>query len=175
MQKIRRVVSLSIMLAASLLASTVALARPASQFVYAEVLDARPVVRTVRMPDHREVCWDERVHHVERTDRTGSTLLGGLIGGVIGNQFGSGSGRKAATAAGALIGGAIGSEQARERPDRHYSSTRERCRLERAWQEVDEVIGYDVDYLFDGDVFTTRTQRHPGNEIRLRVSVTPVE
>lgn len=142
-------------------------------YEYAEVVDARPVIRTVRVPSNREVCWDERVHHVERPDTTGSTLVGGIIGGVIGNQFGKGSGRRAATAAGAVIGGSVGHANASQRGERHYTTSQERCRLDRGWVEEQEVIGYDVDYSYQGRIYSTRMNHHPGDELRIRVSATP--
>ena len=34
-------------------------------------------------------------------------------------------------------------------------------------------IAYDVDYVYKGSKFRTRTARDPGNRLRVRVSITP--
>jgi uncharacterized protein YcfJ len=143
------------------------------------VVDVRPEYRIEHTPIEREVCWEE--DHYQRIDRdrrsrTG-TIVGAIIGGVIGNQFGSGNGRRAATVAGAALGGSIGRDVDRQNraPDGYRLVTREQCRIERDYQEASVPAGYRVTYQYDGRLYHTRTLRHPGDTIRIEVSVRPVD
>jgi uncharacterized protein YcfJ len=38
-----------------------------------------------------------------------------------------------------------------------------------------QVVGYRVDYRYEGQTFTTRTRGYPGRFIRVRVDVDPVD
>lgn len=153
---------------------------------YAQVVDVDPIVRYVRVKTPHRVCWDEvrydRPRRANRRSATGSTIAGGLIGGVIGRQFGGGDGRDAMTVVGTLIGSAIGHERAEKRNWRrndnyyHESVGRsvERCRTDYEYEERERIDGYRVTYLYNGRTYKTRTRNHPGDEIRVRVSVAPV-
>lgn len=161
------------------------------QFDFARVVDSRPVFREVRINEPREVCWNEPVRYVQpgrpgyvRAGDPGAAVLGGIIGGVLGNQIGSGDGRRAATAAGVLIGAAVGAEQGRRNyPPRHYppQPTREIvqdqqvCEWRDDFRVEQEVIGYDVTYDYHGYIGRTRMAQAPGQEIRVRVAVDPVD
>lgn len=142
---------------------------------WAQVLEAKPVYEYHRVPVSREVCWDEEVRHSRRGDGgTAGTVLGGLIGGLAGHQVGSGRGNTAATVVGTLAGAAVGREASRG-PSHDYYTVEERCRLERDYREEERLTGYRVTYLYNGETYTTRTQRDPGDRIRVRVSVSPAE
>ena len=109
------------------------------------------------------------------------TIAGGVIGGVVGRQFGSGNGRDAMTVLGTLIGASIGHEAGRREhhdyDDYGHARVRshpiERCETHYTTREERELDGYRVTYRFAGREYTTRTQEHPGNRIRVRVDVTP--
>ena len=75
---------------------------------------------------------------------TMATVIGGVVGAVIGSQVGGGSARYATSAIGSMVGG-TGSG----------------------------VTEYDVTYESAGRQYTTRTQYHPGDRIRVRVDVRP--
>ena len=47
------------------------------------------------------------------------------------------------------------------------------CRMEPVTREYRRPIAYDVDYVYKGSKFRTRTARDPGNRLRVRVSITP--
>ena len=49
----------------------------------------------------------------------------------------------------------------------------ENCRMEPVVREFRRPIAYDVDYVYKGSKFRTRTARDPGNRLRVRVSITP--
>ena len=155
---------------------------------YARVIDVDPIVRYVRVKTPHRVCWDEvrydrshRSHRSHRVSTTGSTIVGGIIGGVIGRQFGGGNGRDAMTVVGTLVGSAIGHENAERRNWRRghdyyepVGRTVERCRTDYEYEERERIDGYKVTYLYNGRTYKTRTNRHPGEEIRVKVSVSPV-
>ncbi|MCC5867684.1 MAG: glycine zipper 2TM domain-containing protein [Gammaproteobacteria bacterium] len=167
---------------------------------YAPVVDARPVLRTVRVEQPRTECWQETtyqtVHHGYsgahgygrgdgRVRTAGPTIAGGVVGGVIGRQFGSGSGRDGMTLLGTLVGAAVANERAHNRSPvgyapRHsgYTETRpvsvERCEVRSSYYEEQRLEGYDVTYLYAGREFVTRTAQPPGRNIRVRVDVHPV-
>jgi uncharacterized protein YcfJ len=134
-------------------------------YAFAEVLSADPVYRIV--PGQlREECYEERV----RADTTAGTVLGAVIGGALGNQVGRGDGRRAATIAGAVIGGAVGNNMAQG-----GGPVQTRCRLVEGEPERREVVGYDVQYRYQGKIFVSRLDYDPGPRLRVRVSVTPAD
>ncbi|HEY0662560.1 MAG TPA: hypothetical protein VGD21_14715 [Lysobacter sp.] len=114
---------------------------------------------------------------------TVATVIGGVIGAAIGSQVGGGSARYATGAIGSMVGGMAGRsiyEQNQRQRDRvgtvrvcdpqpvggyndggYYSSN------DRA------VNAYDVTYEYAGRQYTTRTNYHPGDRIRVRVDVRP--
>lgn len=134
-------------------------------YAFAEVLRADPVYRTV--PGQlREECYEERV----RNDTTAGTVLGAVVGGALGNQVGRGDGRRAATIAGAVAGGAIGNNLAQG-----GGQVQTRCRLVDAEPERREVVGYDVQYRYQGEIFVSRLDYDPGSRLRVRVQVDPAD
>lgn len=167
----------TLLLASFLLASTAEAG--SDHYRTVPVVDVRPEYRIERSPIDREVCWEEdRYERVDRgrRSRTG-TIFGAILGGVIGNQFGSGNGRRAATVAGVALGGSIGRDIDRQRgePDGYRLVQHEQCRLERDYEERSVLSGYRVTYEYDGRLYHTRTHEHPGDEIRIRVEVTPLD
>ncbi len=147
------------------------------QYHYAPVISVTAEYETVRKPVNREVCWEEQRYQRVETRRSSATptIVGAIIGGVIGNQFGGGSGNRAATAAGAALGGSIGRDAARQSrgPDKYYPVSQERCTVQREFIEENRISGYRISYEYDGRVYHTRMDQHPGDRIRLRVAVTP--
>lgn len=138
-------------------------------YAYAQVLNVSPVYQDVRVSQPVEQCDDyERVERV-RPQGAGGTVLGALIGGALGNQIGSGSGRRAATVAGAVVGGAIGHEAGTER----RVSTETRCHVVEEYTYQPQVVGYDVEYRYRGEVFVSRLDHDPGDRLRIRVAVAP--
>lgn len=160
----------------------------APEYDTARVVSVDPIIEQVDEPVSREVCWNEpveryepRYRYVDRRDRdnTGATLLGALIGGAIGNNFGHGDGRRAATIAGAVIGGAIANDEAR-RPryrdvgGRYVRDEERRCEVRTEYRSDERVVGYDVSYEYNGRIYHTRTDHHPGDSIRVEVQVAAV-
>ena len=180
--------------AAVMAAPVIATASPdEDQYLYAKVVDVQTLYRyeTVRIP-HQECYTTTAQREVERVDygydrgrsrsNSGfSTIAGGVIGGVIGRQFGKGDGRDAMTVVGTLVGAAVGHNAAhrREVSRPRYTVVRsypvERCETRYTTEERRTADGYEVTYRFAGRDYTTQTYEHPGEHIRIRVAVTPVE
>lgn len=144
---------------------------------YARVVDVEPIYRDVRVREPREICTEEpvteRVVHRGRA-HPGAVLFGAVVGGVIGHQFGGGRGQDVATAAGAVIG-------ANHAAGRTYRDGRvtertiyeTRCETVREARYGSRIEGYDVAYRYNGRLFHTRTDEHPGSRIRVRVDAEP--
>lgn len=153
------------------------------RYDYAQVLRADPVYERVVYTEPQEQCDDDSAYERIGSRRSsggsaGGTILGAVVGGVLGNQVGKGDGRKAATVAGAVIGGAIGNRAGSGSGggDR-YGDEIERpgCRTVAVEHEEHNLIGYDVEYRYKGDVYMSRLDRDPGSQVRVRVAVSPVD
>ncbi|PWG64303.1 glycine zipper 2TM domain-containing protein [Sediminicurvatus halobius] len=144
-------------------------------YTWAPVTHVEPVTRDVRVTTPREECWDERVTYVEEPERNRAGLVvGGIIGGIAGNQIGGGDGRRVATVAGTILGAGIGDELAnRDRHARVHDRWETRCEVVEEVHWESRTIGYDVHYRYDGEEYVVRTDRRPGDRVRLRVGVTP--
>jgi uncharacterized protein YcfJ len=152
-------------------------------FGWADVLRVDPVYEEGQPGDAQQECYEERVEPAASTPeaddakRTGSTLLGAIIGGIIGNRFGKGDGRKAATAAGAVAGGVVGNNIAAGSDNSHAGSrfpTQRHCRpVDGAIQR--QIVAYDVEYRYRGEIYSSRMNHDPGDRLRIRVSVTPAD
>ena len=146
------------------------------QFVdYAEVLNVKPMYRTITVNTPRQECWTEQVvHHEEAKNDVGGMILGGLIGGAVGNQFGRGQGKKASIAVGTLLGAGIGQSMSRNNNSgRSYVTNEQRCRTVNDTHQEERIEGYRVKYMYNGTVYHTRTKTDPGERMPVRVSVTP--
>lgn len=143
---------------------------------YARVVEVKPIVRQVAVEYPVEECWTEVVYREpRRRGAPAAALAGGVIGGLVGNQFGKGKGNTAATVVGGLLGASIANSVATD--NRNGRGVREEVRRCDTVNEVryeERVNGYDVTYRYNGQLYHTRTQEHPGDRIALRVSVTPV-
>lgn len=161
-----------------LIASLAALTMPvgmvqASEYAWARVLDVDPVVRVVRVETPRRECRTVEVtRYASRTDPTGAAVAGAVIGGLIGNQIGHGDHRRIATATGVIVGSKIGYRNA-VRNARPVSTLEQRCETYAEVREVEHDGGYRVTYEYAGRAHVTHMNRHPGDRIRVRVSVQP--
>ncbi len=144
-----------------------------TRYGWADVLRVDPVYGVSRTEVPRQECYDQPVVRHEGGNSTAGTVLGAVIGGVLGNTVGKGDGRKAATVAGAVAGGAVGSGVSRR--GRDYETTETRCREVRSVSEQRRIMGYDVEYRYQGEVFVSRLDYDPGERLRVRVDVTPAE
>lgn len=138
-----------------------------SRVGYAQVLRSDPVYEYVRTSVPEERCDDGVTR--DGGDPTGGTVVGAIVGGALGNQVGKGDGRKAATVAGAVIGGAIG----RSVDKNNGSAEGQRCRTVEVEREERRIVGYDVEYRYQGETYRSRLSYDPGSQLRVRVTVQP--
>ncbi len=146
--------------------------------VYADVLRVDPVYDRIRISEPREECYDTEVsRRTGRYENTNAgTIIGALVGGALGNQVGKGDGRRAATVAGAVIGGSVGRNvDASDNPSRIEHGVETRCHVVEDAREERRIVGYDVEYRYRGEVFFSRLGHDPGEKLRVRVSVEPIE
>ena len=143
--------------------------RSAPAVVSARVVNVEPMVRYVTVDRPREQCWNEVVRErVPSLRVAGATAAGTVIGGAIGHQFGSGNDQDALTVIGAVAGGAIAHQRA---VARNGYETRDvpvqRCEVvnDRVTEQV--VDGYLVTYRLEGQNYTMRTDRHPGDWVQI--------
>jgi len=153
-----------------------AFAGPNVLYDYATVIDAEPIVKTIRVSTPREECWEEEVVYRDsyRDDGVG-TVVGGVLGGAIGNAVGhKKTNKQVGTVVGAVLGATLGSAMSRDArgPDRY--GTEEVCRVYHDYTEEDRIVGYRVRYRYNNQTFTTRTSTDPGDTIKIRLAVSPV-
>lgn len=114
------------------------------------------------------------------TGRTVATVVGGIVGAAVGSQIGGGSARYATSAIGSMVGGMAG-RQIYEQSQRQRVGTVRVCDpvyegdgyYSRGYGDERAVNAYDVTYEYAGRTYTTRTDHHPGDRIRVRVDVIP--
>jgi uncharacterized protein YcfJ len=147
----------------------------------ARVTNVHEIVKTYENRTPRQTCHTEQVAYQEpvssgRKSHTG-TILGAVIGGALGNELGHRKHNKqAGTAIGALLGGSIGRDFGRK-PQQYVTRYRDeqRCNTTTEISYDERVVGYDVTYRYNGQSYTTRMQRDPGNSIKVKVAITPVK
>jgi hypothetical protein len=125
--------------------------RDAIDFDYAEVVNVEPNTRQVRIS--------------------------------VPHQFGGGRSHGVGTVAGAVIGSALGHDAAqRQGEERGYRDNRsmraidsQRCETRYDGRYESRVDSYRVSYQYHGRVYQTVLPRDPGQQLRVRVAVTPAE
>jgi uncharacterized protein YcfJ len=177
-------IRLALTLVAGLVVAAPLAARPPrhTDYVYATVERVEPIVRYVTVDRPRRECRDEVVYEPLPDNRplrsAVPTLAGGIIGGVIGSEISNRRNRGALTLAGAVAGAAIATDVAvrnhRYRSGQFQAVTVERCDIVSERFTEERIDGYNVIYRYQGRRYTMRTSQHPGDRVRLRVSVVPV-
>ena len=148
---------------------------------YATVIDAQPIIRTIRVSTPREECWQEQVvYEAERAhgNHAVGTVVGGVLGGALGNAVGHKKSNKRVGAVvgavlGATLGNAIASNNSQASPGRRYG-TQERCQVYQDAHEEERVIGYQVRYRYHDQTYSTRMDTRPGDTIKIRMAISPV-
>jgi len=166
-----------------------------THYDYAPVTDVQPIMESVEVSQPRRECRVERVaHKVPVNDGYNSRgyqthrsytpeIVGAVLGGAVGRKVGRGRGQDVATVLGAVLGGSIGRDVNKRNGQRHGGhATRyetryedvETCRTVDNYHTEERVVGYKVQYRYDGKQYWTQTDRDPGSQIKVRVSVQPV-
>ena len=157
-----------------------------ASYDYAKVVQVNPIYESYDVNHPIEQCYHKEVpvrkSHYRNKSKT-PEIVGAIIGGVVGNRIGKrggGNARDVATVAGAVLGGSIGRDikhkNNRRYNDRHYNQqykTVKHCELQDHYVTEKKLVGYDVAYKYNGNVFHTQMDYDPGRKIKVKVSVTP--
>lgn len=143
---------------------------------YGRVVRVTPQVEQINRP--RQECRTEYVQVQQPAPQrgVGGAIIGGLIGGLAGNQVGGGSGRSVATAAGAIAGAVIGDRQENANVPNsggYQEQQVKQCRTVDHWES--RTSGYEVTYEYRGRNYTDVMSYDPGERIRLRVAIEPLQ
>lgn len=132
---------------------------------YAEVVQVRPLTRTLRTP--KQNCHDETVVHqrpARDSHQVFGTVAGAVVGGLLGHYVGGGTGRDLATAAGAAAGGYAGNRiENRVQRGNTYTTTEHKCAT--VYERTVEQDGYEVRYRLGEKEGTVRMDHDPGPRI----------
>lgn len=150
-----------------------------SRFDYADVIESRPVYRTVEVSIPREECWNEEVvsHRRDRSESRTPALLGTIIGGALGNAVGHGkSNKRVGTVVGAVLGHSIGRDivASNRRGEVTQYETVRQCETVYDYREEERLVGYQVRYRYNNEDYSVRMDNDPGDQVRVRVDVQPV-
>lgn len=141
------------------------------QTVYADVVNRTPIMESVQKSIPKRVCYQEEVV-TQNTKSYTPSIFGGVVGAAVGNQVGHGDGKKLATVAGALLGASVGRDVQNKNVQSH-SALIERCHDETEYVYEERISGWRVTYNYNGATYITRTDRDPGDSIKLNVSIRP--
>lgn len=171
----------TVLLLAASLASPAAFAghKNKHNYDYARVVNAEPITKIVRTSVPRQECWDEQVSHYQEPRHRSATptIVGAIVGGLIGNELGNNKdAKKGGILVGSVLGGSIGRDIGRKHaePGHHYYTTEQVCKTYQDYHEEERITGYRVSYKYHGNVYHTRMPHHPGDRIKVKVTVTPV-
>lgn len=149
-------------------------AHQTSRQAFGRVVDVEPVYRYYTQTVQDTSCLQPRRTYREHTNWT-PAVLGAVIGGAVGHRVGDSHGdADAAAIAGGLLGAAIGRDMAVRERDSRAVSVRGPCRSVQRERRSREPVEYVVTYRYNGQVYRTHMDRHPGEWVELDVNVKPV-
>jgi uncharacterized protein YcfJ len=149
-----------------------------SSYVDVPVVSNEPIVEVITRKIPHEQCHDAQVRVDEPASAHSPTpgLLGAVVGGAAGGAAGEDSRyQPLLIGAGALLGASIGTDVAHQRGAQSYYVTQRRCGVDYELRDTERVVGYRVGYRYQNDVYYMRTDTPPGDRIRVRVDVSPVD
>ncbi|MDQ2076286.1 glycine zipper 2TM domain-containing protein [Marinimicrobium sp. ABcell2] len=136
---------------------------------YAQVTRVDPIYERVTQRIPETHCRVE-THPNRRSDSHTGTIVGGIVGAAIGNELGN---KKRNKQVGALAGGLLGASIGRDISRGNTRSAREVCETHYQTRTERQLVGYRVDYRYQGRNYQTRTDQHPGRRIPVSVNVRP--
>ncbi|CAN7150999.1 glycine zipper 2TM domain-containing protein [Pseudoduganella sp. LjRoot289] len=141
---------------------------------YGRVVQVKPQIEQINRP--RQECRTEYVQVQQPAQRSaGGSIVGGIAGALLGSQIGGGHGKTAATAAGAIAGAVVGDrvDNQNVQPGGVTEQAVKQCRTVDSWES--RTNGYEVTYDYRGRNYTSIMSFDPGQRVRLRVSVEPMQ
>jgi uncharacterized protein YcfJ len=138
----------------------------------ARVLNVMPRVEQFNQP--QQECRTEYVPVQQQGRGVGGSIIGGVAGALLGSQVGGGNGRTAAAAVGAITGAVVGD---RMENNNAYAGAQQQavqqCHMVDHWET--RTSGYSVNYEYRGHSYTSVMPYDPGERLKVRVSVTPLQ
>ncbi|WP_050411850.1 glycine zipper 2TM domain-containing protein [Massilia sp. NR 4-1] len=162
------------LMVSALCLSALPLAQAADFEEFGRVIRVTPQMEQVNRP--RQECRTEYVQVQQPQQRSvGGSIIGGVAGALLGSQVGGGNGRTAATAAGAIAGAVVGDriDNQNAQPAGVTEQAVKQCRTVDHWES--RANGYEVVYDYRGRNYTSIMSYDPGQRVRLRVSVEPMQ
>jgi uncharacterized protein YcfJ len=143
----------------------------------ARVRNVEPRYENISVP--RNECstqWVTEQQAAPASRNYGGLAIGGVAGALLGNQVGGGRGRDAATAVGAVVGALTGEHFANQNGWGGYQqASQPQQRQVQNCRTVNDVqsrlTGYQVEYEYRGQLYSTVTREKPGRTLPVRVSV----
>jgi len=166
------------LLAVPFLAATSVVQAQSTTYVDAPVVNVEPIVEVITRKIPHEECREKEVRVVPSSGAHSPTpgLLGAAVGGAVGGAAGHDSRyQPLIIGAGALLGASIGTDIAHQRSAQPYYVTQRDCGIDYELRDSERVVGYRVAYRYQNNVYYTRTDTAPGESIRLRVDVSPLD
>jgi uncharacterized protein YcfJ len=165
----------ALMVCTSALANHNSSGSQAASYRYVNVIEAEPVMDTVRSSSPRKHCRyknNSRVHYNSNDDAIAGAVVGGVIGAVIGSQAGHRD-NPAGAAVGAVVGGVIGAGVASNASGNHHVHNERRYDCDTYYQDSvkNKVVGYDVRFYLDGDEYSLFSRHYPGRRMKVKVTV----
>ncbi|WP_339674652.1 glycine zipper 2TM domain-containing protein [uncultured Zhongshania sp.] len=138
---------------------------------YAQVTHVQAIYERISYTRPTEQCWREEAVVHERS--SSAPIFGAIIGGALGNELGHHkSNKRVGAVVGAVLGATVAADVSRGRGGSHYE-TIDRCETQHHQEWREEVVGYDVSYRYQGEIYHTRLPYNPGREIEIEVNITP--
>ncbi len=150
--------------------------RAETSFETVPVISSLPVYQLTRVETPQQRCVEQEVI-VERRANDSATpvIVSTIIGGAIGNAVGHNkSNKRVGAVLGAVLGNSVGRDIARQNSNGGKVEVVERCDTVYVAHDEERLIGYDVTYDYQGQRYTVRANKDPGQSLQLRVNVQPV-
>lgn len=144
---------------------------------YARVVDADPIYQQIATEVPEQSCRYESVAYREpgRSSSHTGTIVGGLIGAAVGHELGHSKRNKQVGAiAGGIVGATVGHDISRHKSGTTHYRDEKICHTSYRTEYTRQLVGYDVIYKYHGQLYQTRTDRHPGKHIAVASYNRPV-
>lgn len=144
---------------------------------YGRVVDVEPVYRYYTQTHSYDSCVQREVSHSDyrRNRNWAPTVFGAVLGTAVGHRIGDSHGdADVAALAGGVLGAAIGHDVSQRNHTRMDYTVRGPCRETRHRDYQRKSVEYVVTYRYNGQVYRTNMDHHPGEWVELDVKVKPV-
>ena len=163
---------LPVLILSTSVAAPLAYAQSEQQIVSSRVLNRTPIMESFQISTPKRVCYQEQVV-TQNTKSYTPSILGGIVGAAVGHQVGSGRGKDLATVTGGVLGASVGRDVQNKSAQSHTALV-ERCHDETEFHYEERITGWRVTYEYNGQSYVTRTDRDPGEILKLKVNVQPI-